>query len=183
MEGGSQVIRNMTFKGTLWSQPLQLSLLPGHHVMNRPPLPHTPSMVHYATTGPKQWSQVTMDWNLGNHKPKEIFPPLSWFSQVFCFSDKKTLSKIMECLKWKSSCWVNKSSAKKQDKKLILALSTNPRASWILTSKQIQTLSNFPFPTVYNLAQATVTIHWVCITLTGIASNLVPGHPFSIMQS
>lgn len=31
----------------------------------------------------KQWSPMTMDWNLWNYEPKYIFPPLSYFLRHF----------------------------------------------------------------------------------------------------
>jgi hypothetical protein len=53
---------------------LSLCLSPGYHEVNRSSLPHIPARMYCAATGPKQWNQVTMDWNLGNHDPKQTFP-------------------------------------------------------------------------------------------------------------
>lgn len=37
-----------------------LSSFPGHHEVNGPPLPCTPAMMYWTTTGSKQQGQVTM---------------------------------------------------------------------------------------------------------------------------
>jgi hypothetical protein len=50
------------------------------------------AFLHYtfsAMTTQKQWSQVTMDWNLWNCELKQIFLSLNWFSQAFCHSGAK----------------------------------------------------------------------------------------------
>jgi hypothetical protein len=48
------------------------------------------TMLFSLTTGLETWSQMTLDWNLWNHDPKYILPPLSCFCQVFCHSDEKS---------------------------------------------------------------------------------------------
>lgn len=60
--------------GTLVSS--YLSLPPGCHKVSRPPLsPHTLTMTYWATTGPEQQEQFTLDRNLWNNKPKQTFLP------------------------------------------------------------------------------------------------------------
>jgi hypothetical protein len=62
---GSEVIVGMNLKRIL--EPLLLSLFPGHHEVSRSPPPCSPTMMHWAITGPRQQGQMTMDWN---HEPK-----------------------------------------------------------------------------------------------------------------
>jgi hypothetical protein len=54
--------------------------IPCHHEGNRFPLPHSPTtMMFCATTGPKQPSQVTVDWNLWNCEHLLVFAPFKLF--------------------------------------------------------------------------------------------------------
>jgi hypothetical protein len=49
---------------------------------------HTaPAMMSCLTTGPKQWDQSIIDWNLQHCEPNEPFLFISWLSQVFCYSN------------------------------------------------------------------------------------------------
>jgi hypothetical protein len=76
---------------SLVSSMLCVSLLPGCHEVSRLFCHMILSLWCSAlpVTGPLQRRQPCTDWNLGVHEPTLIFPPLSWFAQVFCYSDKE----------------------------------------------------------------------------------------------
>jgi hypothetical protein len=62
----------MSPKGIVGPHPIvSLSLLPGHE-MSGFALSHAPAMMGLAT-GPKQWGQLIMHWNLQNCEPKQNF--------------------------------------------------------------------------------------------------------------
>jgi hypothetical protein len=66
-----------------------LSLLPGCHEVCNFALLCPFDMTLCLITGSERWSQPTMNWNLWNHEPKESFPSLNCFCQVFCHSNGK----------------------------------------------------------------------------------------------
>jgi hypothetical protein len=68
-----------------------------------------PAVMLCLTMAFKQWSQMTIDWNLQTHKPKYLVLPLTWFSQVFCQSERRWLTQetINPHLLRVTACWTD----------------------------------------------------------------------------
>lgn len=76
----------------IWSLPLLLWLFPWFSAswLTRGEQLSSTTCSHHdgsVTRGWKAGKQLTMDWNPSNHEPKQIFLPLSCFSQVLCHSN------------------------------------------------------------------------------------------------
>jgi hypothetical protein len=58
-----------------WTLPVSLCFLAS---LKGAALPHTPTTIILClTSGPQQWTQLTVGWNLWNCKPKSVFPLLN----------------------------------------------------------------------------------------------------------
>lgn len=85
VRGGKSL--GMGFEGIFCPQLLLPSLLPEHHKMSSFVPLYAPTMILCLTTVPQKQHDHRL--KLLSHKPKEIFPPLSRFSQAFCHSNKQ----------------------------------------------------------------------------------------------
>jgi hypothetical protein len=85
------------------SLPLPLTLFLGHHEVSNSTLPHTPRHDGLSDPWPRsngaRWS---LDWNLWNHEPKQIFLLSDGFCQVYCHTDEKLTN--TGCKQWSVHC-------------------------------------------------------------------------------
>jgi hypothetical protein len=89
----------MPLKGILDPGPFFSYLsFPKHHDIEQLCSTHTPAMMFSLATGPKQQGQGTMDWDLWNINQNKSFLPLSWLSQILCYSKRKLTNTLWQQL-------------------------------------------------------------------------------------